>query len=211
MITDVLILSKTHMHGGKCCVGGMTVTGRNVRLLTSLGENQPEKTEFIPRQIWKITFIEKSHLNPPHVEDVCIQSQELKETLGPDIKIIDFIKQRDIHIWQGNPDLLFDGLLKWTKNGSGYINKEAIPNQSVGFWISDRNITRKEFKDEIRFNYPINVGWRSIKYVGYEPPVDIIPTGTLLRVSLARWWQQDVKAEERCYLQLSGWYDLINL
>jgi len=33
-----------------------------------------------------------------------------------------------------------------------------------------------------------------------------IPADTLLRVSLARWWDNEGRHEERCYLQLSGWY-----
>jgi hypothetical protein len=34
----------------------------------------------------------------------------------------------------------------------------------------------------------------------------VLEANTLLRLSLARWWQQAPELEERCYLQLSGWY-----
>ncbi len=204
---DVLILSKTHMNGGKCCVGGITGNGRYVRLLTRLGENQPENTDFAPRQVWKIEFSERENTYPPHVEDVLIQTKELKGTLNNEIKIVDFIKQRRIPIWQGPPDKLFDNLIKWTNSGSGYINRHEIPNHSVGFWISDQELSQREFNG-IRYNYPNINGWRSLKFVGFETPVEKIPKGTLLRVSLARWWKQDDSSEERCYLQLSGWYDL---
>ena len=40
-------------------------------------------------------------------------------------------------------------------------------------------------------------------------PIKVIPAGTLVRVSLARWWRpedSEPNFEERCYLQLSGWY-----
>lgn len=50
-----------------------------------------------------------------------------------------------------------------------------------------------------------------IPYVGFEPAVDLIPKGTLVRVSLARWWRphdSPPDMEERCYLQLSGWYEV---
>lgn len=46
----------------------------------------------------------------------------------------------------------------------------------------------------------------SIKYVGFAEPINKIPAGTLVRVSLARWWRPTETSEERCYLQLSGWY-----
>ncbi len=204
---DVLILSKTHMGNGKCCVGGITGGGRYIRLLTPTGENQPENTELAPRQVWDVEFSERLNPIPPHIEDVLINSKKLKGTLKDEIKILEFIKERKILIWQGEPDVLFDGLIKWTNSGSGYINREGIPSHSVGFWISDYDLTKKEFNG-IRYNYPNSFCWRSLKFVGFETPVNKIPAGTLLRVSLARWWQQDENTEERCYLQLSGWYDL---
>ena len=203
---DVLILSKTHMNNGKCCIGGITGSGRYVRLLTPTGENQPDNTDLAPRQVWEVEFNERPNSTPPHVEDVLVSSRKQKGTLKDEIKIADFIKQRKIPIWQGNPDTLFDSLIKWTNSGSGYVNREAIPKHSVGFWISDRDLTKKEFNGT-RYSYPNQNGWRSLKFVGFETPVDKIPAGTLLRVSLARWWQQDENTEERCYLQLSGWYD----
>ncbi len=203
---DVLILSKTHMNNGKCCIGGISGGGRYVRLLTTTGENQPENTEMSPRQVWEVECSERPNPTRPHVEDVLLISKKLKGTLKDEIKVIDFIKKRNISVWHGNPDTLFDNLIKWTSSGSGYINREAIPNHSVGFWVSDRDLTKNEYNG-IRYNYPNVNNWRSLKFVGFETPVKIIPAGTLLRVSLARWWKQDESTEERCYLQLSGWYD----
>jgi ATP-dependent DNA helicase RecQ len=45
-------------------------------------------------------------------------------------------------------------------------------------------------------------------FVGFQEPVEVIPAGTLLRVSLAHWWRprEDADVEPRCYVQLSGWY-----
>jgi hypothetical protein len=74
---EVLILSKTHMNGGKCCVGGIATNGRYVRLLTAAGDNQPDTTELAPRQVWEIEFVERHGLVPPHIEDVLIQSKKL--------------------------------------------------------------------------------------------------------------------------------------
>jgi hypothetical protein len=48
---------------------------------------------------------------------------------------------------------------------------------------------------------------RSAKYVGMEEPIAVIPERAIDRFSLARWapFPPGVD-EERCYLQLSGWY-----
>jgi len=195
------------MNYGKCCVGGITESGRYVRLLTSNGENQPENTELTQRQVWDITFTELRNTVPPHVEDVLIQSKILKGTIREDVKVIDFINKQNIPIWRGGPEVLFDGLTKWTNSGSGYINKAGVPNHSVGFWISNQDLMKREYRG-IRYNYPNGNKWYSLKYVGYENAIEKIPAGTLLRVSLARWWKKDSDSEECCYLQLSGWYDL---
>lgn len=204
---DVLILSKTHMNG-KSCVGGITGTGRYVRLLDENGNNQPEDTELQPRHVWKIKFTERENKIAPHVEDVLIQSKELKGPLNKKVKIKDFLKERKIPVWGGTPDALFDELIQWTTSGSGFIGKnKKLPEHSVGFWISDKDLKRRDYNG-IRYNYPNENAWRSLKYVGFDEPVDLIPSGTLIRVSLARWWKQNADTEERCFLQLSGWYDL---
>ena len=170
--------------------------------------NQPENTEFQPRQIWEIDFVERSNTTPPHVEDILVKSKELKGTLKNGFKIKDFIEEKKIPIWTGSPDNMFDGLLNWTASGSGYIDKKGgIPAHSVGFWLSDKNLTKNEFKG-IRYNYPSERNWRSLKFKGFEDPVDIIPKGTLLRVSLARWVSLQTGEDPKCWLQLSGWYDL---
>lgn len=205
----VLILSKTKMNNGQVCIGGLTLNGKYVRLLDRNGNNQPENTDLSPKQAWEIDFIEKSNNVPPHVEDILVQSRIRQGRLKAEITIKDFIEKRNIPIWRGSPDVLFDKLIQWTGNGSGYIDKQnGIPNHSVGFWISDRDLRRDDYKDNIRYQYPSNIGRRSVKFKGLEYPVDVIPAGTLLRVSLARWVSFSEDEKPKCWLQLSGWYDL---
>lgn len=209
MKDDVLILSKTKMNRNQVCVGGLTWGGRYVRLLDEHGENHPENTDLEPRQVWEIEFEERTKNIPPHVEDILMISRIRKDNLKDVIK--DFIVKRDIPIWKGHPDQLFDRLIHWTDSGSGYIDKTGfIPKQSVGFWISDKDLIRKDYKG-IRYQYPSTTGWRSLKYKGMEEPVDIIPAGTLIRVSLARWIAFDEGEQPKCWLQLSGWYDLMKV
>lgn len=208
MKETVLILSKTKMNNNKVCVGGLTLKGRYVRLLDKYGNNQPENTDLAPKQAWEIEFTEKPNSIPPHVEDVIIQNRVQKGILGEDITIKDFIEKRSIPIWRGQPEELFDKLIQWTASGSGFIDKNGgIPNHSVGFWISDKDLSRKDYQG-IRYQYPAIIGWRSVKFKGLEEPIEIIPAGTLLRVSLARWKSFNEGEEPKCWLQLSGWYDL---
>ena len=116
------------------------------------------------------------------------------------------IDKINVKIWRGSTDILFDGHINWTPNGSGYISESGqIPENSVGFWIPDKELTRRDYNEKVRYSYPIR--WRNITFVGFQDPLDSIPAGTLVRVSLARWWSPD-ENEERCYLQLSGYYTI---
>lgn len=204
----VLILSKTQMNHNQVCIGGLTLNGRYVRLIDEIGNNQPANTDLAPRQVWEIEFNERQNNIPPHVEDVIVISRTKKGILKEDITIKDFIEKREIPIWRGHPDNLFDNLIQWTQSGSGFIDRNGgVPNHSVGFWISDKDLRKNEYQG-IRYQYPNTIGWRSIKYKGLEDPIDLIPAGTLLRVSLARWHAFNEGEETKCWLQLSGWYDL---
>lgn len=214
---DVIIVSKTHMSNA-ACIGALATNGKYIRLLNEGGYNQPIDTEFEVRQVWEIEFEERINKKPPHIEDVIIKSKKLKGTLKEELTMLQMVQRFNAPIWKGSPDTLFDGLLNWTNNGSGYINEVGgIPRHSVGFWISDQPLKRhilsgqrddgSEWKST-RYNYPNVNGWRNLPYVGFEESIEIIPAGTLLRVSLARWWDTNRTTEDRCSLQLSGWYDL---
>jgi len=204
----VLILSKTQMKNHQVCVGGLTLEGRYVRLIDETGNNQPENTNLAPRQVWEIEFKERPNNIPPHVEDIIVLNRTAKGHLRDDITIKDFIEKRKIPIWRGHPDNLFDNLIQWTANGSGFIDKAGgIPNHSVGFWISDKDLIRDDFQG-VRYKYPGSTKWRSLKYKGFDEPIDLIPAGTLIRISLARWHSFTEEEKPKCWLQLSGWYDL---
>ncbi len=119
---------------------------------------------------------------------------------------VDYLIARGIPIWEADADVLFDGTIEWTNNGSGYINHNDVPNHSVGFWDPDRALNHNIYYNKHRYSYHNALGWKNITYVGFEEPVLTIPQGTLLRVCLARWWNTDGTTEDRCSLQLSGWY-----
>lgn len=203
---DVIIVSKTHMANAKC-VGGVLANGRFVRLLDSNGYNQDSDTNIDVGDVYTITFSERKEKIPPHVEDILVNSMSFKFAFSSIDKMVEHLRDKlNVKIWKGSTEVLFDGKLEWTSGGSGYISENGgIPDSSVGFWIPDRDLKRNDFKNKVRFSYPIR--WRHIAYVGFQNPVNTIPAGTLVRVSLARWWSPD-EDEKRCYLQLSGWYCL---
>lgn len=191
------------------CVGGVLANGRFVRLMKMDGHNQDEDTPFNVSDVYTIEFQEKPNLRPPHIEDILVSNKKFKFTFSSIENMVKYLTEKlKVKIWEGSPDILFDGKLQWTNSGSGYISIEGeIPEHSVGFWISDKPLTKRIVFDRVRYNYPNIIGWRSLPYVGFDEPVQQIPSGTLIRVSLARWWDRNGETEDRCSLQLSGWYN----
>jgi hypothetical protein len=180
---DVIIVAKTQMSNA-ACVGAIAPNGKYLRLLDESAHNQPTDTEFEVRQVWDIEFEKRYNLTPPHVEDVLVVSKRLKGNLTDEITMLQIVEQYGFTIWRGTPDTLFDGHLQWTNSGSGYISEESdIPEHSVGFWIPDVNMTKITYDDKHRYNYQSNNSHISIPYKGFECPIDIIPFGTLIRVS----------------------------
>ena len=199
---EVLITSKTHV-GSSACVGGIVIeTLQFVRLLNGKDIYQPGNTELEIGQIWDINF-NSYPAAAPHIEDVYITDK----TFVKDIDDFKAFVIGNIKVWKGKPEILFDGLLKWTGTGSGHLNNpNNLPQNSVGFWISDRDLI---LQDNRYYVYKRKRSWKSRKfsYVGFPERIAVIPKGTLIRVSLAKWWKpKDISIEQRCYLQLSGWY-----
>ena len=196
----IVITSKTRMTTGYC-VGGYDVSSNKyVRLLTSTGKNQGYDTQFEIGESWRIRYESRQNVTPPHVEDVIVTKQQFIKRIP---NLSDYLQRRVVP-YTGCITGLFDNKLGFTGNGSPYISQSTgLPDNSVGFWLTTKELClvdgkpRYKVKDE---NY-------EVKYVGLQPTVDSIPAGTLVRVSLARWWSPfPEELEERCYMQISGWY-----
>tara|TARA_B100000965_G_scaffold399186_1_gene418594 strand:+ start:1143 stop:1745 length:603 start_codon:yes stop_codon:yes gene_type:complete len=197
----VLIVSKTRLYNERC-VGGLREDGQSVRLLTPQGNNQPLNTQFDVGDVWELDMTPRPNCVPPHVEDVLVTGQEYVDECE---NLTEELLQR-VAPWEGGPDSLFDGHLRVTGNDHMYIRKPWVPDRSTWFWLPDRDLTLVKNGNKCYYAYP---GGEEIKYVGLMQPIDSIPAKTLVRLSLARWWKQegaDDTLEERCYLQLSGWY-----
>ncbi len=201
-----LIVAKTRMKTG-VCISGLTMKDyRNVRLIPVGRHNNPDNTPFEVGQVWDIVFSPKNDIILPHSEDVFFYQSRF---IGPMVKISDYL-QNFAEIMKGGMRNLFNGLLMRTERGSAYIcRRVGIPSHSVEFWISDKDIEKETESNRIRYRYRSEDGFVFLPFVGLQACVDLIPAGTLIRLSLARWWTPSDKPEweERCYLQLSGWYE----
>ena len=199
----VLIVSQTNMAGAYCIGGLLRDTNENVRLMEKGGVNPYLTTPYNIGQIWELEFTKRNKMTPPHVEDIIVhqgtylgRAKDFKGTLLDRVKV-----------WRGNPNNLFDGMIRFNRGGSGYVSHQAgLPKQSVGFWLTSKPLYKFMGRYDRR-RYRSGDYSTKITYVGTAKPIDVIPTNTLLRVSLSRWWKPDSSdTEERCYLQLSGWY-----
>ena len=205
---DVIIVSKTHM-SSSACVGGVLANGRFVRLLDENEYNQSADTNLNVGDVYTIQFTERQNRRAPHIEDILVHNWTFKFRFNPISNMVTYLREKlnpTIPIWNGNSNIIFDSCIQWTGAGSGYISETGnIPRNSVGFWIPNHDLTRNDYNEKVR--YQIAGTNRKITFVGFQNPVQLIPAGTLLRISLARWWSPN-DDEERCYLQLSGWYNL---
>lgn len=143
----VLIVAKTRMNG-TACVGGFALKyNRNVRLLQPNGANQPQDTPYEVGDIWELNAWPKHDVVAPHVEDVIVDSGW---RVGHQDNIRSYLLAR-VRPWQGGPDQLFDGLLRFTQNGSGYIcRRHTLPKGSVGFWLPSCDLRRSDQYGRIR-------------------------------------------------------------
>lgn len=204
-MTNVLIVSKTKMFNG-ACIGGIVIPDLNsVRLLNADGTYHSLNTDFEVGQLWEMNIKKSDNLISPHCENVLILSKKIKTTYKNFWEFIDERKLEKI-IWNGSPQNLFQGLLQWTVNRHGYISKKnGVLEVSTGFWIPDKDLVYSD-----KFYYYIDEKQDlkyALKYVGFEIPIGTILASTKVRVSLAKWWHpRNIDMEDRCYLQISGWY-----
>lgn len=198
----VLIVSRTRMRNG-VCVGGISIEECNfVRLHTETGANLSDVAPYEIGEIWEMEL--KDPWNPrkaPHTEDMMVINANLLEKISRDSLSFE-IKRTSVPISKGDIEDVFNRCLKFTSKGKGYVNCENVPDNSVAFWICDDDLIPVEDYGRTIFRYKN----KRIPFVGFQN-VERIKAGTLIRLSLANWWSpEDDDCEERCYLQLSGWY-----
>jgi ATP-dependent DNA helicase RecQ len=204
MITKVLIVAKTRQ-GTHACIGGITYEGQSVRLVAAdAAVNEHAGMDYAVGEVWEVDLRPAEKLVPPHVENVVVWS---KRRLGLAADPISSIEQRMPPV-NGGIEALFSGLALSGSTGALYITERGgVPSCSTMFWRPDQPLQRSDDGKRIRYRYPAAGGGRTLVFVGFQEPIETIPAGTLLRVSLAHWWrpEEDDDGELRCYVQLSGW------
>ena len=201
----VLIVAKTRMGGG-ACIGAITEDGKSVRLIPfNEDPHDGANREYEVGQVWKISSEPATDLILPHTENVVVYE---KHRLGPPNDPIGFI-ERFMPPKKGDPRELYEGLLQSAGSGALYIAKQSgVPPYSTTFWRPDQPLQRDTQDKKVRYRYATESGGYTLTFVGFQEPLEVIPAGTLLRISLAQWWRPKDKpgVEKRCSAQLSGWF-----
>jgi len=202
---NVLIVAKTRQGSG-ACIGGITFDGRSVRLIAAdAATNEHAGREYDVGDVWAVDAHPATDVIPPHVENIVVHR---KRRMGPMTNPAPFI-ERHMPPRVGGPDALYEGLTQATPTGALYIAQASgVPPYSTTFWRPDQPLQLVHDGKRLRYRYPTPDGGRTLVFVGFQEPLDVMPAGTLVRVSLAHWWrpQTDETGELRCYVQLSGWF-----
>ncbi len=201
----VLIVAKTRQGSG-ACIGGITATGRSVRLIAAdAADNERAGREYEVGEVWEVTATPAIEIVPPHVENIVVHGKlRLRQAKAIEPIICQFMAPR-----VGGPEVLYEGLTQATESGALYIARHSgVPPCSTMFWQPDQALHRDDDGKRIRYRYPMPEGGRSLTFVGFQEPLDLIPAGSLVRVSLAHWWRPEEKPDQelRCFVQLSGWF-----
>jgi len=203
----VLIVGKTRMGTG-ACIGAMARDGCPIGRLAPGGfcRPPPPQCPFEIGDFWDMRLRPRTALDSPHIEDHDEWDAAKVVTVAPG-RLGALIRQR-VQPLTGEPGELFGGRICYRDSGTGFVPRSGEPpGASVQFWITPRALRHEPFGDKHRYrmrgSQPL---W--ITYVGFDRPAPRIPAGSLVRVSLARWWLNPQCADEgeTCSLQLSGWF-----
>ncbi|MXV73946.1 DNA helicase RecQ [Candidatus Poribacteria bacterium] len=204
----VLIVAKTRMGAG-ACIGAITETGKSVRLIPfNADPHDGANQEYEVGDIWEISAKPETSLIPPHNENIVVHKKSRVRTAKDTKNLVSAIELL-MPPKVGNPRELYGGLLQTTSSGSLYVPAAGdVPAYSTMFWRSDQPLIRDVEGRRIRYRYPTENGGCTLTFVGFQEPLETIPTGMLLRVSLAHRWKpkDQPDAEERHYAQISGWF-----
>ena len=213
MLTDrILIVSKTKMHADYVCVGGVDIDNHtSVRLRSANGFNElSNECPYNIYEVWNIRYAFISNRSLPHsIEDVNVYQREKLGSIEQK-DFLNYVQHSQVKIYEGEFTNVFDRCLQTDNGRSLFISKQNIPQRSTCFWISDKDMKIDNYMGKVRYSYliPNHITPLKLPYVGLETnPIEIIPKGSLIRLSLAHWWKPgDRNVEERCYLQLSGYF-----
>ena len=201
----VLIVAKTRMGKG-ACIGGITQDGESVRLIPAdIDVHDGAGQEYEVGDLWEVEATPAPDITRPHVENIIVHKKRRLPPLRAPITIIEKYMPPKV----GGPAELYEGLTQSTSNGSLYIAESSgLPPYSTTFWRADQPLVLDTTGKRVRYRYSTEDGGHTLTFVGFQEPLQTIPAGTLLRVSLAHLWRpkDESTTEYRCYVQLSGWF-----
>lgn len=216
-MNEVLIIARTRMQEGHISVAGLDLmTSGLIRLMDPRGCHLTDAEAYQPGQIWDLAYIPKNHVRRPHVEDVRVLLSKLLERAADVPAVLD--KHPALH--NGSPRKLFRGALtfgpprlpaEFHHAGTPFLSRNIpTPDRSLELWWTDRALTRRvERRDGQERMYLIGPPPDSAevavkaRYAGFDDPGLVVPSGSLVSLSLARWRSPDNRDEqwEKCYMQ----------
>lgn len=206
---QVLIVARTNMTD-RVCVGAVDRSGRSRRLLVADGENQPQDCPYQIGDIWTVRTKEPNKITPPHVEDVIVEPQRREGTCNDLPSTLHRMRDKGLITtwWQGAIASVFDGHTRSTQtNFSRYVSHTSgLPNCSVGFWEPHEALHLETTEDRPSYRFETPGEFARLPYTGQEQPEAVLPRGTLVRLSLSRFWAPPDGGRSACWVQLSGWY-----
>jgi ATP-dependent DNA helicase RecQ len=193
---EVVIVGKTHMYGGRWCIGALTLNvWASIRLVQQTQDNGwPSNVEFQVGQIWNVEGAKPKNLRPPHTENFLVRKREYVRDYGKSLAR-DIVAR--VPIASGGVEALYEGCLRAIPSGSLRIIEGCVPSFSTQFWIPNQNL---EFRERYYW-----LGNRKIKFVGEQTPSSI-QRGSLVRMSLSGWFRPEGHTQDGCFLQISGWW-----
>lgn len=196
-----VIVGKTRMSEGYWCIGALELgEWRSLRLLPpSGGRAWAPDTAIEIEQVYKIAGSYSRSGEAPHTEDFRLSQITLigaySGNLPQDICA-------NVPVARGGLSSIYEGCLQKLHRSSLGILRHRIPSFSTQFWVPEQplQLIMKWEKE-----YYLIEGFE-VRYVGAQTPIPKIPAGSLVRLSLSRWWAPEGASEEACYLQVSGWW-----
>lgn len=201
-MSTVLIVSRTRMKNGVCVGGIDEATGEFIRLHNDKGGNLGNDAPYQIGERWNIRYESAWNRRPePHVEDKQTTALERIEDVGIS-GIRDCLSSRNFgsRLTNGQLNQTFEGKLQF-QGWKAFISKDDVCSYSTQFWVCDEDLLLSTNFEKRNYRYRGTY----IPYVGFQDAKQVIPKGTILRLSLANWWSPD-GGPEKCYLQISGYY-----
>lgn len=204
-MATVIIVSRTQMANGVCVGAVIESTGELIRVHNERGGNLTSDAPYKVGDRWDMDVENAWNARPiPHVEDKQTTPIRKIDNIGIE-GVKRFIRNNSFgrKLTVGALSDTFEGKLH-LEGTNNYINRNGIPGFSTQFWISDKDLVHVVNTYGNKTTHYYMYGNIRLKFVGFQEHVSRIQAGTIIRLSLANWW--DGQGEDRCYLQLSGWY-----